>query len=270
MDSHRTGVALLAAMAEPSSNPKAMRILLLGGSTEASALAKLLAADSRFEATLSFAGRTAAPRAQPIATRSGGFGGVDGLARYLRGERIDVLIDATHPFASQMSRNAIEAAAITGTPLLAVERPAWERQPGDEWIAAPDMATAVAALGPAPRVVFSGIGSLALHELAAAPQHTYIVRLIDKPATPPALPNLVFIQARGPFSTEDDIALFKEHRVEAVLAKNSGGDATYSKIAAARALKLPVAMVERPYIPPRPTVATAEDAMIWLGRHISR
>jgi len=243
-----------------------MRILLLGGTTEASALARLLAADKRFEATLSLAGRTAAPRAQPIAVRSGGFGGVEGLVRYLRDERIDILIDATHPFAAQMSRNAIAAASIAGTPLLAVERPAWERQPGDDWIEVPDMASAVAALGANPRMVFS-VGSLAIRELLAAPQHTYIVRLIDMPAMSSDLPNVVFVQGRGPFAAEDDIRLFQHHRIQVVLAKNSGGHATASKIQAARALKLPVIMVQRPFVPPRPTVPAAEYAMIWLARH---
>ena len=243
-----------------------MRILLLGGSSEASALARSLASDKRFEATLSLAGRTAAPRAQPIAVRSGGFGGVQGLVRYLREERIDVLIDATHPFAAQMSRNAIEAASIVGVPLLAVERPPWESQPGDNWTLVPDMASAVAALGESPRIVFS-VGSLAVPEFKAAPQHTYIVRLIDMPAMPSGLPNVVFIQGRGPFDTKDDIRLFQRHRIEVVLAKNSGGHATASKIGAARALKLPVIMVERPFIPPRPTVPATEYAMIWLARH---
>jgi precorrin-6A/cobalt-precorrin-6A reductase len=244
-----------------------MRILLLGGSTEASALAKLLAGDPRFDALLSLAGRTASPRAQPIAMRSGGFGGVEGLVRYLTGERVDLLADATHPFASQMSRNAIEAAKVTGTPLIAIERPAWEKQPGDRWVGVPDIRAAVAALGVQPRTVFSGIGSLALADLQAAPQHFYVIRLIDAPPKPLDLPNILIIQARGPFSAEDDIRLFREHRIEAVLAKNSGGDATISKIEAARALGLPVFMAGRPYIPPRPTVATAQDAMIWLGRH---
>lgn len=244
-----------------------MRILLLGGSTEASALARLLAGDPRFDLILSLAGRTVSPRAQPIAVRSGGFGGVEGLIRYLEEKRIDVLIDATHPFASQMSCNAIEAAKINRTPLLAVERPAWVKLPEDRWIEVPDMAAAVAALGPEPRIVFSGIGSLALAELLAAPQHTYVIRLIDAPVKAPDLPHIRVIQARGPFTAGDDIRLFREHRIEAVLAKNSGGSATVSKIEAARALGLPVMMVARPFIPPRPAVPSAVDAMFWLGRH---
>jgi precorrin-6A/cobalt-precorrin-6A reductase len=244
-----------------------MRVLLLGGSTEASALARLLAADPRFDAVLSLAGRTAAPRAQPVPIQSGGFGGVEGLVRYLREERIDVLIDATHPFASRMSGNAIDAARAAGIPLLEVERPVWQQQPGDSWTEVPDMASAVAALGPTPRIVFCGIGGQALSELEAAPQHTYVIRLIDMPEAPPGLPGAVIIQARGPFTAGDDIRLFRDHRIEVVLAKNSGGEATVSKIEAARALGLPVIMIARPFIPPRPIVATAEEAMAWLGAH---
>jgi precorrin-6A/cobalt-precorrin-6A reductase len=154
-----------------------------------------------------------------------------------------------------------------GVPLLAVERPAWQKQPGDSWTEVPDMASAVAALGPQPRIVFSGIGSLALADLKAAPQHTYVIRLIDVPAAPLGLPRIALIQARGPFIAGDDIRLFLEHRIEVILAKNSGGGATMSKIEAARALALPVIMIERPYIAPRPIVATAEEAMAWLSAH---
>jgi precorrin-6A/cobalt-precorrin-6A reductase len=166
-----------------------------------------------------------------------------------------------------MSRNAIEAARGAGVPLLAVERPVWQREPGDSWIEVPDIASAVAALGPKPRIVFSATGSLALADLQAAPQHTYIIRLIDAPAAPPDLPSMTLIQARGPFTTDDDVRLFQEHRIQVILAKNSGGEATVSKIEAARALDLPVIMIARPPIPPRLTAATIEEAMAWLGAH---
>ncbi|MGA7326269.1 MAG: cobalt-precorrin-6A reductase [Rhodomicrobium sp.] len=244
-----------------------MRILILGGSTEASALARLLATDSRFDATLSLAGRTASPMPQPIQVRTGGFGGASGLACHLRQEHVGILVDATHPFASGMSRNAIEAAAATNIPFLAIERPAWKREPEDNWIDVADLAAAVTAVGTKPRTVFCGMGRLALPELRAAPQHRYIVRLIDMPETPHALPNAIIITARGPFTTKDDIRLFLEHGVQAVLAKNSGGTPTISKIEAARALGVPVYMVRRPPIPPRPTVSTPEEAMAWLAQH---
>ena len=125
------------------------RILLLGGTTEASRMARALA-EAGLPAVFSYAGRTEAPVAQPIPTRVGGFGGPEGLADYIRAEAITHVIDATHPFAAQMSRNAITACAASDTPLLALERPAWAAQPGDSWTHAPDIAGAVAALPDAP------------------------------------------------------------------------------------------------------------------------
>jgi precorrin-6A/cobalt-precorrin-6A reductase len=244
-----------------------MRILLLGGSTEASALASALASDPRFEAILSLAGRTRQPRLQPVPVRTGGFGGVDGLASFLLENGIDLVIDATHPFASQMSGNAIKAGKITGTPLLAIERPAWVQRDGDNWIEAPTVASAVQAIGPDARNVFCAIGSLALANLECAPHHTYLIRVIDKPASPPKLPNITILQSTGPFTMEGDIQLFREHRIQVVMAKNSGGGATVSKIEAARALHLPIIMVARPLIPPRPTAATTEKALAWLRNH---
>ena len=107
-----------------------MRVLILGGTTEASALARLLAGDARFEATLSLAGRTSAPSPQPIATRVGGFGGAEGLARFLSDQQIDALIDATHPYAPRISANAVVACARTGTALASLVRPAWTPEAG--------------------------------------------------------------------------------------------------------------------------------------------
>jgi precorrin-6A/cobalt-precorrin-6A reductase len=247
-----------------------MRLLILGGSSEASGLAKALAADTRFEALLSLAGRTSAPRSQPIPVRTGGFGGAEGLAHFLRDENIDLLIDATHPFAARMSCNAIAAAAETGVPFIAVERPPWMRGEDDLWVEVPDVPCAVAALGPAPRIVFSAIGSLLLRDFEAAPQHRYVVRLIDRPARLPDLPRLTLIQAQGPFTAAGDAGIFREHGVDVVIAKNSGGGATVSKIEAARMLHLPVMMVSRPSIPARPRAATVEDALTWLDTHYRR
>src|SRR5258706_3765095 len=199
MDSHRRCVPLLFTMTSPApfSAARAMRILLLGGSTEASALASALATDPRFEAILSLAGRTRQPRLQPVPVRTGGFGGVDGLASFLLENGIDLVIDATHPFASQMSGNAIKAGKITGTPLLAIERPAWVQRDADNGIEAPTVASAVQAIGPDARNVFCAIGSLALANLECAPHHTYLIRVIDKPASPPKLPNIHDLQSTG-------------------------------------------------------------------------
>ena len=125
-----------------------LRVLILGGTTEASALARLLAGDPRFEATLSLAGRTSAPRPQPLATRIGGFGGIEGLARFLSEQAIAAVIDATHPYADQISANAVGASSQTGVPLASLVRPAWQAQAGDRWQVVSDAADAAMALGP--------------------------------------------------------------------------------------------------------------------------
>ena len=158
-----------------------MRLLILGGTTEASALARLLSNDARHEAILSLAGRTANPRAQPIATRVGGFGGATGLAHWLEAERIDAVIDATHPYADQISRNAVEACAQLGVPLVSIVRPAWQAEPGDRWQIVADVNAAARVLGPTPRRVFLSLGRQELHLFAAASQHHYVARSVDAP-----------------------------------------------------------------------------------------
>lgn len=222
-----------------------MRVLVLGGASEASALATLLAARSDIEAIMSFAGRTKAPVAPPIPLRIGGFGGADGLAAYLAAERIDVLVDATHPFAEQISRNARIAAARANMPLIILSRPAWARETGDRWIEVPDMASAVGALGDKSRRVFLAIGRLQLAAFEAAPQHFYLIRSIDPVA--PAFPHCRAIAARGPFDADAEERLLRDEMIDVIVAKNSGSPAVFGKILAARRLGLPVIMVERPY-----------------------
>ena len=150
------------------------RVLLLGGTTEASQLARALA-EAEVDAIFSYAGRTAAPVAQPLPTRVGGFGGVAGLQEWLQAQRITQVVDATHPFAAQMSRNAVQACAAAGVPLLAFERPAWQPQAGDQWQCVADIADAVAALPSTPARVFLAIGRQNLLPFApsapCAPHH---------------------------------------------------------------------------------------------------
>ncbi len=160
------------------------RILILGGTTEARLLAERLAARDDISVTVSLAGRTRNPLDMPATIRVGGFGGADGLAEYLRAEAIDALIDATHPFAAAMSFNAAEAARLAGVPLLALARPAWERQPGDIWREAANVTQAVELLGAAPRRVLVALGRNEVRALEAAPQHFYLVRSVD-PVEPP-------------------------------------------------------------------------------------
>ncbi|WP_207919284.1 precorrin-6A/cobalt-precorrin-6A reductase, partial [Methylobacterium segetis] len=146
-----------------------MRILILGGTGEASALVRGLAG-SGHAVTLSLAGRTAAPKPEAVPTRIGGFGGPEGLARYLTENGVDRLVDATHPFAARISRNAAEAAAMAGVPLLAIRRPPWERQAADAWREVGSVPEAVAALGEAPLRAFLTVGRQELAAFAAAPQ----------------------------------------------------------------------------------------------------
>jgi precorrin-6A/cobalt-precorrin-6A reductase len=234
-----------------------MRVLILGGTTEASAIARALAGDPRFAPVLSLAGRTRSPVPPPIPWRVGGFGGAEGLAAYIRQERIAALIDATHPFAARMKANAAQA----NVPRVAVLRPAWHAQSGDRWTEVPDMPGAFAALGPQPRRVFLAVGRL---ELAAfGPPHTYLIRSIDPPAILPS--NATAITARGPFTEAAELALLTQHRIEVLVTKNAGGDATAAKLTAARALGVPVVMVARPPPPEPPIVPDAAAALDWLA-----
>jgi precorrin-6A/cobalt-precorrin-6A reductase len=240
-----------------------MRVLILGGTTEASALARLIAGDARFEATLSFAGRTAAPRVQPIATRVGGFGGVEGLAAYLCDHKIEAVVDATHPYADRISANAVAACQQSGVPLVSIVRAAWRPQPGDRWKLVATTEAAPAALGADPRRVFLSVGRQELAAFAAAPQHRYLARTVDPPdcVLPP---DMRVLQARGPFDRAAELRLLADEKIETVVSKNSGGTATYAKIEAARELGLPVVMIARPDKQAGHAVESAEAALAWL------
>jgi len=243
-----------------------MRLLILGGTTEATALGRAVAGDARIDGAISLAGRTRHPLPQPLPVRVGGFGGVEGLATYLREHRIDALIDATHPFAARMTAHAVAAARATNTPLLVVLRPPWRPGERDRWTMVPDMQAAAAALGPAPRRVFLTVGQKDLSPFGAAPQHHYVLRSVDPPPPEALPPDVVVIAARGPFAEADESSLLSERRIDVIVTKNSGGTATEAKLAAARALGLPVVMVERPPPPPARTVATVAEALHWLER----
>lgn len=240
-------------------------ILILGGTTEASDLARLVA-NAGWQATMSLAGRTRTPAPQPIPVRIGGFGGPEGLAAYLHENRIAAVVDATHPFAAQMTRNAVEAARRTATPLVTIDRPEWQPQDGDRWRIVPDMRQAADAIGPAPRRVLLTVGQQELAPFIAAPNHSYLVRSVERPASLPE--GAVFIGARGPYAAADERALLCAHRIEVIVTKNSGGTATWAKLGAARELGIDVVMVERPALPAGiATVATASAAFEWLRSH---
>lgn len=244
-------------------------ILLLGGTTEASALAAALAARGD-RAVLSYAGRVASPKPQPLPVRTGGFGGAEGLARYLVAGGVTHLVDATHPFAATMSRNAVEAAAKASVPLAALVRPAWVAEPGDRWQEVPDLAGAVAALDRPARRVFLALGRQSLEVFATRPQHHYLLRLVDPPEEPLPLPHARVVVARGPFDLAGDRNLMTAHGTEVVIAKNAGGTGAAAKLAAARSLGLPVVMIARPAVPARTELASVAEVLDWLGHGVDR
>ena len=238
-------------------------ILLLGGTAEANALARGLAG-AGLAAIYSYAGRTARPAAQPIPVRVGGFGGIEGLAGYLRAERIGAVIDATHPFAARISANAVAACAAAGVPLAALERPPWAAGPGDDWQEVDSIADAARALPARPARVFLAIGRQELAPFAARAEHIYLLRLVDPPPAPP-LPGAEIVVDRGPFTEAGDRALMARFGTEIVVAKNAGGDGARAKLEAARALGARVIMVRRPAIPARRLLGTVTEAVDWAA-----
>lgn len=238
-------------------------LLILGGTLEATALARAVA-KAGITATVSFAGRVARPVRQPLPQRVGGFGGVAGLVTFLASKRITHVVDATHPFAAQMSRNAIAACAQAGVPLLALTRAPWVQREGDTWTRVPDIAGAVAALDRTATRVMLAVGRMHLADFAPNPQHFYLLRLVDPPQAALPLPRTEVLVSRGPFTQAGDEALMVAHGIELVVSKNAGGTGAYAKIAAARALGLPVIMIDRPDIPARKEVTGPDEVLDWL------
>jgi precorrin-6A/cobalt-precorrin-6A reductase len=245
------------------------RVLILGGTTEGRLLGESLAKRGGLDVTLSLAGRTASPMPQAVAIRVGGFGGAGGLADYLLEQHIDALIDATHPYASVISANAVAAARQIAVPFVALRRPPWTAVEGDHWIEVRDTGAAVIAIGDEPRRVFVALGRNEVAAFAGAPQHHYLIRSVDPVYPPLPLPHVTYITARGPFSEADDRALLTAHAIDVVISKNSGGNAAYGKIAAARALGLNVIIVRRSAAPEAPAVETIEAAVAWLDHTLT-
>jgi len=245
------------------------KVLILGGTTEGAALATELVArqGERIDVISSFAGRIQGLRPPPGRIRIGGFGGAEGLAAYLTAERIDLLIDATHPFAAQMSRNAREAAARAGVPRLLFWRHPWPRHPLDRWIEVDSIDAAAQALVHLGPRVWLTVGASELAPFAAVPDRWYLVRLIEAKAPLP-LPDCTVIEARGPFQLENERALIRHHRIDAIVSKASGGRATYAKIEAAREADLPVVMIRRPLPEPGDRVEDVAAAADWVAARL--
>lgn len=221
-------------------------------------------------AVLSYAGRVANPRAQPLPTRVGGFGGTAGLVRYLHEHAVTHLIDATHPFAATMSANAVAAAQESGVAHVALTRPAWEPTGGDRWQYVRDVEAAVAELtGPRRRVMLA-LGRMHVSAFVAQPQHHYLLRFVDAPEEAPRLPDHALVVDRGPFSLDSDVALMQDHAIDLVVCKNAGGSGAEAKLIAARRLGLPVLMIDRPALPERHTVHDLGAVLDWLGHGADR
>ncbi|WP_432058033.1 cobalt-precorrin-6A reductase [Streptomyces sp. bgisy022] len=240
-----------------------MHLLILGGTTEARRLAELLAdaPTPGLRVTTSLAGRVAAPRLPPGEVRVGGFGGADGLAAWLREHAVDLLIDATHPFAGTISFNAARAAATAHVPLLALRRPGWTPVEGDTWHDAASLEEAARLLPGLGRRVFLTTGRMGLAAFAGLDGLWFLVRSVDAPGAPhPA--RMETLLDRGPFTLEGERAVLRRHRIDVVVTKDSGGAATAPKLTAAREAGLPVVVVRRPPAPDGvPVVSTPEEAL---------
>ena len=239
-------------------------LLILGGTTEASSLANLIS-KTEINATISYAGRVERIRQQPIPKRIGGFGGVDGLASYIISNGITHLIDATHPFAAQMSQNAILACQKINIPFASLTRPEWKKQKTDNWHLVPDIKAAAAVLDCNPKRVMLAIGRTHLAYFYNNPQHFYLLRLVDRPKELPLFPKQVIEVSRGPFTTDQDKSLLSKYEIDLIVAKNAGGYAAYAKIEAARQLDIKVIMIERPVISDRLTFYKPEEVFQWIS-----
>jgi precorrin-6A/cobalt-precorrin-6A reductase len=239
-------------------------VLILGGTGDAAALAAQLSVLPGVEVTSALAGRTQQPSALLGSVRVGGFGGSDGLVAYLKEQRISILIDATHPFAAQMSWNAAMAAVNAHIPHLMLVRPEWKTVVGDRWLEVESVEAAAQAIPTNARRIFLTIGRQQLAPFASLTEHWFLMRSIDPPAADMALPNGELLLDRGPFTLENEIALLKQYTIEAIVSKNSGGDATYAKIVAARELELPIVMVQRPAMPSGDRVSDVASAVEWV------
>ena len=226
------------------------RVLILAGTNEARKLVAGLVSTPGLEITVSLAGLVKDADSYPAVTRRGGFGGAEGLARYLKRNRMHLLVDATHPFATRITANAIAASAKAGIKLLRLERPAWTKQAGDNWLESSRMADLVAGFPPG-ATVLAPIGSNAFSYPVAAmistrPDLRFVIRVMADPPAMPSAGNTECILAKPPFSVATELQTIADYSIDYLLCRNSGGNAGYAKIEAARRSGIPVHLLSRP------------------------
>lgn len=252
-------------------DPEPVHLLILGGTAEAAGLAQ--AARERFGATLritySLAGRTQAPAPVAGIARVGGFGGADGLAAWLRTHRVRLVVDATHPFAREMSVHARRACQAAKVPRLLLTRPQWQPVPRDDWRCVPDLDTAAAVLPDIARRAFLSVGSMRLSAFSGICGVHMVVRMIDPPKEPLPLAAYSVVVGRGPFDVASETGLLRRNRIDVVVSRNSGGQSTYAKIEAARSLKLPVIMITPPSREAGEYVESVEGVLDWIAERMT-
>lgn len=246
------------------------RLLILGGTGEAAALARKVQRrfGDRIEVISSLAGRTRRPSALPGRVRTGGFGGADGLGQYLREMRIDLIVDATHPFATQISANARAACEATGTPRIMLQRPPWTIEAGDDWITVADAWEAARRIPEFGCRAFLALGSGDVSAFAGLAGVFLLLRVAEEPEAPP-LPGAEWIVGRGPFREVDELRLLGNWRIDVVVSRNSGGAATHAKITAAQKLAIPVIMIRRPAPEPGPCLSGIEETVEWIADQLT-
>ena len=257
------------------------KLLILGGTREAYQLAEILNAQftqEKLNFISSLAGTTKKPNIPAGKFRTGGFGGLSGLKNFLVKEKISLLVDATHPFAENISKNALLASSEIGIPLLVFKRPPWVKQYNDQWIEVSSVENAVKYLKNVEKKtgslystgsIFLTTGNKELWLFQNFLNYHFLVRTVEEPELVSEWPQATFLKDRGPYTLENEIKLLKKHKISMLVAKNSGGISTYAKIEAARYFKIPVLMVRRPEMITAKSCQTVNEAVDWVNLHCS-